>query len=215
VHRTTDAGQSWSGRILNPPYPIRSLLFLDATTGFVVGGNYFQTIGGIWSTTDGGDSFTLDVDTGVEMKGIDWARVSADSVDVWCAGSASPGTGKIYRTRIAFPQSSTAVHDVERAPPAGAPAVRVLAAPNPAPHGTLRFSITAPTALRDCALALFDIGGRRIDTVGLGSLPAGLTTLLWDGRVAQRGAPLTAGVYCYQLRVEGNVAATGKLIAVE
>jgi photosystem II stability/assembly factor-like uncharacterized protein len=97
VHRTTDGGQSWSGRILNPPYPIRSLLFLDESLGFAVGGNYFQAIGGIWSTTDGGLSWNPDVDTGCEMKGIDAARVAPDSMAVWCAGSRS-GLGRIYRT---------------------------------------------------------------------------------------------------------------------
>jgi photosystem II stability/assembly factor-like uncharacterized protein len=105
VHRTVDGGKTWSGRILNPPYPIRSLLFLDKAIGFAVGGNYFQAIGGIWSTVDGGDNWSLDVNTGTEMKGIDWARVSPEVVDVWCAGSTS-GVGKIYHTRIRFPAAS-------------------------------------------------------------------------------------------------------------
>jgi photosystem II stability/assembly factor-like uncharacterized protein len=100
VHRTTDGGFTWSGRILNPPYPIRSLLFLDDQLGFAVGGNYFQAIGGIWSTTDGGTSWNLDVNTGCEMKGIDWARVDSDSVAVWCAGPPPGSAGSIARSSI-------------------------------------------------------------------------------------------------------------------
>jgi hypothetical protein len=132
VHRTKDGGQSWSGRILNPPYPIRSLLFLDDSLGFAVGGNYFQGVGGIWSTTDGGESWTLDVDTGCEMKGIDAARVTPDSVAVWCAGSSS-GVGRIYRTTFHYPLVSAGA---EQGSP-GARPVRLGAAPNPSGSGTV------------------------------------------------------------------------------
>jgi hypothetical protein len=179
VHRTTDGGQSWSGRILNPPYPIRSLLFLDGSLGFGVGGNYFQGIGGIWSTTDGGGSWNLDVDTGCEMKGIDWARVSGDSVSVWCAGSRS-GLGRIYRTTVYFPGGSAGIS-------AGAPALDprpLAAAPNPFRAGTAG----RIRAGGGGALDLVDVNGRLVRRLEFGAEG------LWDGRNT-RGALVAPGVY--------------------
>ncbi len=186
VHRTTDAGFNWSGRILNPPYPIRALLFLDAATGFAVGGNYFGAAGGIWSTTDGGTSWNLDLDTGCEMKGIDWARVNADSVAVWAAGSRS-GVGRIYRTKLAFPASATAVGD---APHASITAL--YAAPNPTRgESTIAFELARPASL---SIEIFDASGRRVRTFAFGSLSAGRHQAAWDGH-DDRGAALPAGVY--------------------
>jgi photosystem II stability/assembly factor-like uncharacterized protein len=99
VHRTTDGGATWTGRILETPAPVRAVLFLDDSLGFAVGGNIYSNAGFIYSTTDGGDSWVLDLDTGSEMKGIDFKAVG-DSVDVWCCGFNRNFTGCIYRTRI-------------------------------------------------------------------------------------------------------------------
>jgi hypothetical protein len=75
--------------------------FFDANLGIAAGGNIYSSAGGIWSTTDGGDSWTLDVDTGAEMSDIDAQAVSADVVDVWCVGFLPNFTGVIYKKRIA------------------------------------------------------------------------------------------------------------------
>jgi len=100
VHRTTDAGATWSGRLIETPEPIRAVLFLNDTLGFAVGGNHYTSVGAIYSTTDGGDSWRLDVNTGSEMKGIDYQLVG-DSIDLWCVGFDNSFTGCIYKTRIA------------------------------------------------------------------------------------------------------------------
>jgi photosystem II stability/assembly factor-like uncharacterized protein len=186
VHRTTDAGVNWSGRILSTPYPIRSLLFLDASIGFAVGGNYFGAVGGIWSTTDGGVSWNLDQDTGCEMKGIDWARVNADSVAVWAAGSRS-GVGRIYRTKIRFTGGTLAVDE-----DASVPANALLAVPNPARGGTtlvLELARRAPVSIR-----IVDAAGGLVRTIDLGEMAAGRHGIEWDGR-DDRGTPVAAGVY--------------------
>jgi photosystem II stability/assembly factor-like uncharacterized protein len=100
VHRTTDGGANWSDRLIETPAPVRAVLFLNDTLGFAAGGNLYSGDGFIYSTVDGGDSWVLDVNTGSEMKGIDY-RVVGDSIDVWCAGFNSSFTGSIYKTRIA------------------------------------------------------------------------------------------------------------------
>jgi photosystem II stability/assembly factor-like uncharacterized protein len=110
VHRTTDGGATWSGRLFEPSEPIRAVLFLNETLGFAVGGNHYSGVGAIYSTMDGGDSWGLDVNTASEMKGIDYQVVGdlsacghaqADSIDVWCCGFNGSYTGCIYKTRIA------------------------------------------------------------------------------------------------------------------
>lgn len=102
VHRTTDRGATWSGRLIETPEPIRAVLFLSESLGFAVGGNHFSGVGAIYSTIDRGDSWRLDVNTGSEMRGIDY-KVVGDSIDVWCSGFNSSFTGCVYRTRIAVP----------------------------------------------------------------------------------------------------------------
>ena len=100
IHRTTDGGLTWSDRLIETPEPIRAVLFLNETLGFAVGGNHFSGVGAIYSTIDGGDSWRLDVNTGSEMKGIDY-QVVGDSIDLWCCGFNTSFTGCIYKTRIA------------------------------------------------------------------------------------------------------------------
>ena len=200
VHRTTDGGASWSGRILNPPYPIRSLLFLDESVGFAVGGNYFGAVGGIWSTTDGGDSWNLDVDTGCEMKGIDWARVNADSVSVWCAGSRS-GVGRIYRTTLYHPETTASVPSLDT------PALVMAASPNPFRASTqIELRRTewveqggdgsgSDAARGALTIEIVDVSGRtlrRLDVQTDG--PSGAARATWDGR-DDSGAEVAAGTY--------------------
>ena len=182
VHRTTDGGTSWSGRILNPPYPIRSLLFLDDQLGFAVGGNYFQSIGGIWSTTDGGVNWNLDVNTSCEMKGIDWARVDNDSVAVWCAGSNS-AVGRIYRAKVFFPAGTTGFGDSSESPAAGP---TLVASPNPF-RDTAEIRVSGPA--QGTAIQIVDAAGRAVRRLTLGA-----TSATWDGR-DDRGQRVAAGVY--------------------
>ncbi len=195
VHRTTDGGATWSGRVLNAPYPIRSLLFLDEALGFAVGGNYFGAVGGIWSTTDGGSSWNLDADTSCEMKGIDWARVSPDSVSLWCAGSRS-GLGRIYRTTVYLPSGTSALPE-----PVAAPAVSLRVAPNPAGAGE-SVRIAAPLATRGATLDIVDANGRVVRRLEF-SGAAGAAEAVWDGR-DERGHITAAGVYHARLGTAGG-----------
>ena len=104
VHRTTDGGTTWSGRILSTPYPIRVVYFFDGQMGFAQGGEVNSSLGGIWETTDGGENWTEAITTGMEMGSIDWQRVSDDSIDVWSVGYSSAGGyhSDVYKKRIAY-----------------------------------------------------------------------------------------------------------------
>ncbi len=95
IRKTDDGGAHWSARTLDGPWPIRELLFIDATTGWAVGGDAFGGIGGIYSTSDGGTNWSLDVDTGAEMSSCS----KADTM-VYCAGYDRSFNGYIYALNL-------------------------------------------------------------------------------------------------------------------
>lgn len=96
LHRTTDGGQTWSGRVLNAPWPIREIRFVSPLIGWAAGGNSFSGVGGIYFTSDGGQTWSLDVDSaGHEMKACD-AQLTGGGYQVWCAGSNGSPNAVIY-----------------------------------------------------------------------------------------------------------------------
>ena len=86
VHRTTDGGNTWSGRVLNTPWPVREILFLDKKVGWAAGGNVYSNVGGIYFSSNGGKKWTLDVDTGDEMGACADQTLGAGQTQVWCVG---------------------------------------------------------------------------------------------------------------------------------
>ena len=69
--------------------------------------------------------------------------------------------------------------------------------PNPFnSHTVIGFDL--PVAA-DVDLALFDLLGQRVATLGRGRRPAGTYTIQWDGR-DDAGQPLASGVYLYRLQ---------------
>jgi hypothetical protein len=103
THKTIDGGQSWSQRLYTFPYPIRAVKCINDTTAFAFGGNLYDEAGGIYSTTDTGLNWNLDVSTGAEMFSFDSMPISSDSIDIWCVGSTGGSTGfvgKLYKARI-------------------------------------------------------------------------------------------------------------------
>jgi hypothetical protein len=95
VHVTTNGGKTWSGRTLDGPWPIRQLLFLNAKTGWAAGGNVYSGVGGIYFTSDGGNTWSVDVTTNAEMDACD-KRALTTGHQVWCAGYTSSFNGVIY-----------------------------------------------------------------------------------------------------------------------
>jgi photosystem II stability/assembly factor-like uncharacterized protein len=169
IHRTTDAGLTWSGRLIETPWPVRSLLFLNDTLGFAVGGNSYSGVGAIYSTTNAGDSWQPDVNTQAEMKGIDAKPAMSDSIDVWCAGYNSSLTGSIYKTRIGFPALGVS-DEKHRAIPA-----RLRVRPCPA-RGRVNLECDAVPG-RALRLRLFEASGRLVRTWSSGRTELDLSGL--------------------------------------
>ena len=99
VHRTTDGGNTWSGRTLDGPWPIRELRFLTPQIGWAAGGNVFTGVGGAYFSHDGGQTWSLDVDTAAEMASCD-SRQAGAGFQVWCAGFNSAFNGVVYSLHV-------------------------------------------------------------------------------------------------------------------
>jgi len=95
VHVTTNGGRTWSGRTLDGPWPIRQFVFLNSKTGWAAGGNVYSGVGGIYFTSDGGNTWSVDVTTNAEMDACD-KRTLTTGHQVWCAGYNSSFNGVIY-----------------------------------------------------------------------------------------------------------------------
>ena len=96
LHRTTDGGKTWSARTLDGPWPIREIRFLNAKMGWAAGGNIYSNVGGIYFSSDGGQTWSLDLDTnGAEMDACD-SRKAGGAFQIWCAGYDSSFNTVVY-----------------------------------------------------------------------------------------------------------------------
>jgi len=95
VHRTADGGKTWSGRTLDDPWPIREILFVAPKVGWAAGGNVYSGVGGIYFSHNGGQTWSVDVNTGAEMDACDSKPVGT-KFQVWCAGYDSSLNGVLY-----------------------------------------------------------------------------------------------------------------------
>jgi BNR/Asp-box repeat len=102
VHRTTDGGTTWSGRTLDIGWPIREILFLTPGVGWAAGGNYSSNVGGMYFSKDGGQTWSLDVNTGAEMGACDSKR-QGNQVQVWCAGFNGSFNSVVYTVQGTLP----------------------------------------------------------------------------------------------------------------
>ena len=104
VHRTADGGQTWSGRTLQAPWPIREIRFVTSNLGWAAGGNIYSGGGGLYFSGDGGQTWNLDLDSGgVELDACDHSNPGPGhrSLQVWCAGYDSTFAGKVYTLKLA------------------------------------------------------------------------------------------------------------------
>jgi photosystem II stability/assembly factor-like uncharacterized protein len=86
LHTTRDGGQVWSGRTIDGPWPIRSILFLNNKTGWAGGGNVYTDVGGMYFSTDGGNTWSVDVTTNAEMGSCADHAIPGGHHQIWCAG---------------------------------------------------------------------------------------------------------------------------------
>lgn len=205
IHRTTNGGDTWSGRLVVTPYPVRTLRFGSTQRGWAAGGNIYGGGGGIYGSTDGGQTWAVELNTGAEMRGLALARVSPDSVDVWCCGYTTSFQGRIYQRRVFLPENPASVRMSE------ARDVSVVRSfPNPFnPATTLTFSIAHPESI---LVEIFDPAGRVIRRIRPGFLGSGTHQLRWDGRDEQ-GTRLASGVFYYRLQA-GQSVLGGTLVLV-
>jgi photosystem II stability/assembly factor-like uncharacterized protein len=98
VHVTTDGGNTWGPRTLDSPWPIRELRFVTEKMGWAAGGNIYSGGGGIYFSDDGGQTWSLDVETGAEMDACDSQR-AGHKFKVWCAGYDGSFNGVVYTRR--------------------------------------------------------------------------------------------------------------------
>lgn len=88
AHRTTDGGATWSPRTLSSPWPVREIRFVDDQRGWAAGGNLYSGVGGMYYSSDGGQTWALDINTGAEMDACD-SLGSGSTEQAWCAGYSS------------------------------------------------------------------------------------------------------------------------------
>lgn len=103
LHRTTDGGATWSGRVLNAPWPIRQIEFLNKKTGWAAGGDIYTSVGGIYFSSDGGKTWNEDVETGDEVDACDHRNLSNGQTQIWCIGMAYNGatfSSNVYSTVV-------------------------------------------------------------------------------------------------------------------
>jgi hypothetical protein len=85
-------------------------------------------------------------------------------------------------------------------------------APNPFnPSTRIRFEVPVPGA--EVALEVFDVQGRRIQTLTRGYRPPGEHMVIWDGR-DHRGGRVATGVYFVRMRA-GSFTKTQKLVLLK
>jgi hypothetical protein len=73
--------------------------------GFAAGGRYQQSLGKIWSTSDGGQTWQLELTTTSEITQLQSTRSSTAYVDVFAAGVYADFHGGVWRRRIYLPQA--------------------------------------------------------------------------------------------------------------
>jgi hypothetical protein len=105
VHLSTDGGLSWGqNRALNATFPIRTVQVLNIDGGsspflIAAGGNVFSSVGGIYSSSDGGETWEL-FEIGEEVKACrTLPLVGRNATRIICV-SAGTSSGGIYVTDV-------------------------------------------------------------------------------------------------------------------
>ena len=86
-----------------PPGPIREIRFVRRNLGWAAGGNIYSGVGGLYFSSNGGQTWNLDLDSGgVELDACDHSNPGPGhlSLQVWCAGYDSSFAGKVYTLKL-------------------------------------------------------------------------------------------------------------------
>ncbi|MEZ4396910.1 MAG: FlgD immunoglobulin-like domain containing protein [Candidatus Krumholzibacteriia bacterium] len=206
-----DQGDSWTAPVrVNDDATSRHQFFhwltVDPATGslYLVFYDRRNTVGDatevyLAQSTDGGASF---VNTLVsETPFTPWSQIFfGDYIDI----VALDGHVHPIWMRMDAGDLSVWTATVSVATDSGAPGYAFQLAqnyPNPFnPTTHIRFTLDEPAEVE---LTVFDVTGRRVDTLAHGMLLGGTRELRWDG-TDERGTPVAGGVYLYRLTVAGR-----------
>ncbi|HEY5534362.1 MAG TPA: T9SS type A sorting domain-containing protein [Ignavibacteria bacterium] len=211
LHRTTDGGQTWSARLNTFPYPIRSVKYFNDSIMFAVGGSINQDLGGIYSSTNAGLNWNLDISTGAEMFSYDFKKISNDSIDIWCVGSTGGGSGyigKLFKARINY--TLVGIKPINIQQPSEYKLYQNY--PNPFnPSTKIKFDIKKSVVSNQYSvviLKVFDILGKEVATLLNEKLQPGTYEVTFDGSL------LASGIYFYKI-VAGNFTQVKRMVLVK
>lgn len=84
--------------------------------------------------------------------------------------------------------------------------------PNPFnPSTTISFSIQNDSEVE---LSIYNIKGQKVKTLANNHYGEGIHSIIWDGD-DQNGHPVSSGLYCYKLNINGNTAAVKKCLLLK
>eukprot|EP00041_Stephanoeca_diplocostata_P025767 m.682477 g.682477 ORF g.682477 m.682477 type:complete len:281 (-) comp22819_c0_seq7:3435-4277(-) len=94
---------TWNPRV-SLPWPVRAFYFdSNGKAGLAAGGNFFSGVGGLHATVDGGNTWTLELNSGAEHHAVVTAPTTTTpagaSSTLYTASCARDG-GKIYRSSV-------------------------------------------------------------------------------------------------------------------
>jgi hypothetical protein len=183
---------------------VSSIAICDDGSVIVAGswGTYGATSGDVFTALDHAGAVIFNLLDDIDEPG------SIYSVDVSDDGSFATASGKavharqmgnggeVYGIQIMGSQGAPGAPDQ---PPAFAMGQPV---PNPS-SGLLSVSVEVPSADVPFEVAVFDLAGRCVATLGSGTSPVGTRTLSWDCSTSAGAVP--DGVYFVRLEANGTV----------
>jgi hypothetical protein len=150
---------------------------------------------------------------GIELSVASWTGKDIDALGEWLDTQSIQGGRLRYRLEGVSGAARISSEEVElNATPAVPTRTRLLAAiPNPFnPSTEIRFDLEARARVE---LAIFDLAGRKVNTLLRETRPAGEHAVTWDGR-DDRGRRVASGTYLYQLRT-GNYVETKRMVLLK
>ena len=106
IHRTTDGGKNWSDRTLDGDWPVRHIEAIDDTYVWAMAGDAYSGQGGIYYSDDGGQTWSINTETGSEMTSCDHRAIKGGAqTRLWCVGYANTGSwvSHVYRLTVPTP----------------------------------------------------------------------------------------------------------------
>ena len=191
VFRSTDLYGTWSATGSGPTGAVQAMLGVGSRLFVGTAG------GGVFTSTDAGDSWTAV--NGV-LPDLDITALACNDVDLF----AATGDG-VFRRPLAEFDGTTSVDGV-----AGGVALGV---PRPNPFVTslqVNFGLAAAGPV---SLAVYDPQGRVVTRLANGIHAAGTHQASWNGR-DDSGAPARAGVYFLRLESRGQFAASKRIALI-